>query len=111
MTVARASTFLFPWTSSFLSWLMAWFFFSDCSLLWFCLAVTVPSAAATAPAAQGFDAFCRRDPVLGLDLDPVLALNPGLETPVVPDAVLVASVAGAGRTGVTGALAFTTSGA
>lgn len=107
--MARASTLLFPWTSSLLSWLMAWFFFSACSLLWFCLVATVPSAT-TAAAAPGLDAFCRRDPVLGLDRDPVLALNPTTEAPVVPEPVLVVSVTGTGRTGVAGALAFTTSG-
>jgi len=106
MTVARASTRLLPWMSSLLSWQIAWFFFSTCSLFWFCLAV--PSAT-TAPPAPGLDAFGRRGPVLGLDRDPVLALKPSPAGPVVPDAVLVASAAGAGSAGVTTVLAFTTS--
>jgi len=109
MTIARASTLLFPWTRSFLSWLMAWFFFSASSLLWFCLAVTIRSAT-TVPAAPCLEALSRRDAVLKLDLEPVFALNRRPEVPIVPEPVLVVSRAGTWKTAVNGALAFTTSG-
>lgn len=66
MTVARASTLLLPWMSILLSWVTACFFFSACSLLWLCFAVTVPSAA------EAFDAFCVRGVVLRTERDPVL---------------------------------------
>lgn len=112
--MARASTLLFPWTSSLLSWLMAWFFFSACSLFWFCLVWTGPPAAVGPPlaasTAPGLAPFCRRGPVLGLDRDPVLALKLRPEAAMVPGPVLVVSAAGSGRAGVAGPLAFTRSG-
>lgn len=102
MTVARASTLLFPCTSSLLSWLMAWFLFSACSLLWLALVGPVLSTPAAA-AGPVLDGFCRRDPALGLDRKPVLVLAPVHEpTPV---AGLVGSMDGAGGTEVSDALA------
>lgn len=106
MTTARASTFLFPCISSFLQWLLVWFFFSTCSLLWLGLVCTISSVgAAGAPAGTDFEACCGRGPVLGLDREAVLVLSPRAEG--VPDPVVVVSAAGTGGTGV---LAFTTSG-
>lgn len=67
------------------------------------MAETDPSVAAP-PA--GLDAFCGREPALGLDRAAVLALKP--EGPVEPDVAL--SVGGTGGTGAAGVLAFTTSG-
>lgn len=107
-TVARASTLLFPCTSSLLSWLMAWFFLSTCSLLWVGFTGGVPSAT-TDPDTPGLEAFCRRGPGLG----PVLPLNPALGAPgPIPELALEGRGAGGtGGTGGTGVLQFTTSGA
>lgn len=94
MTIARASTLLFPWTSSLFSWLMLWFPFSVCSLL--CLAWTV----------AGLLTLCMRDPVLWLDREAVLALNPWTAVTVDPESALELPVKG---TDVIAAFELTTS--
>lgn len=65
------------------------------------------ASATIAAAVPDLDAFWRRNPVLGLDRDPGLALNPTPEPPLVPEPVPVESVMGAGRPEASGVLACT----